>query len=91
MEIRHELSWYDKEHLPYMTSTQLVFLDEVHIQQVSGPPVTSKVKEHNIWFTRYEDGHIYVKNGKYDTNNQPKKATFKYEQEVRFCLSVAMI
>ena len=43
VEIRHEQSWYDKEQLPSLTSTQLVLFDEVHIQQVSGPPVTSKV------------------------------------------------
>ena len=91
VEIRHEPSWYDKEQLPSLKSTQLIFFDEVHIQQVSGPPVTSKVNEHNIWFPRDEEGNIYVKNGKYDTNNQTKKATFKYEQEGRFCLGVANI
>ena len=91
VEIRHEPSWYDKEQLPSLTSTQLVFFDEVHIQQVSGPPVTSKLNEDNIRFPRYEERNIDVKNGKYDTNNQPKKSTFKYEQEVRFCLSVANI
>ena len=32
-----------------------------------------------------------VKRGVYETNNQPKKATFKYEQEGRFCLVVAKI
>ena len=31
------------------------------------------------------------KNGKYDTNNQLKKSTFKYEQEGRFCLGAAKI
>ena len=29
-----------------------------------------------------------VKRGVYETNNQLKKATFKYEQEGRFCLGV---
>ena len=91
MEIRHEPSWYNKEQLPYLTSTQLVFFNEVHIQQVNGPPVTSKVNKHNSWFPIYEEGNIDVKTGKYDTNNQPKKATFKYEQDVRFCLGVAKI
>ena len=91
MEIRHEASWYDKEQLPSMTSTQLVFFNEVHVQQVSGPPVTRKVKEHKIRFPKDEEGNIDVKNGEYDTNNQPKKATFKYEQEGRFCLGVAKI
>ena len=91
MEIRHEPSWYNKEQLPSLTSTQIVFFDEVHIQQVSGPYVTSKLNEHNIRFPRYEEGNIDVKTDKYDTNNQPKKATFKYEQEGIFCLGVAKI
>ena len=53
--------------------------------------MTSKVNKHNIRFPRDEEGNIDVKNGEYDTNNQPKKATFKYEQEGRFCLGVAKI
>ena len=32
-----------------------------------------------------------MKRGVYDTNNQPKRETFKYEQEVRFCLGVAKV
>ena len=91
VEIRHEPSWYKKEQLPSLKSNQLIFFGEVHIQQVSGPPVTSKVNEHNIWFPRDEEGNIYVKNGKYDTKNQPKKATFKYEQEGRLCLGVSRL
>ena len=51
--------------------------------------MTSKVNEHNIRFPINEEGNIDVKNGEYDTNNQVKKATFKYEQEERFCLGVA--
>ena len=86
MEIKHEPSWYDREQLPYLASTQIVFFDEFHIQHVSGPPVTSKVNEHNR--RRRE---IDVKTGKYDANNQPKKATFKYEQEVNFCIGAANI
>ena len=91
MEIRHEISWCDKEQLPSLSSNQLVFSNEVHIQQVCGPPVTSKVNEHNIRFPKYGEGIVDVKNGEYGTNNQPKKATFKYEQEERFCLGVANI
>ena len=53
--------------------------------------MTSKVNEHNIRFPRDEEGNVDVKNGQYGTNNQPKKATFKYEQEGRFCLGVAKI
>ena len=81
VEIRHGPYWYKKEQLTYLKSTQLVFLDEVHIQQVSGPPMTSNFNEHNMRFPRDEEGDIDVKTGKYDTNSQPKKATFKYEQE----------
>ena len=29
--------------------------------------------------------------GIYETNNQPKRATFKYEQEGQFCLGVAKV
>ena len=32
-----------------------------------------------------------MERGVYDTNNQPKKSTFKYEQEGRFCLGVAKV
>ena len=53
--------------------------------------MTSKLNEHNIWFTRDEEGNIDVKNGKHDRRNQPKKATFKDEQEGRFYLGVANI
>ena len=84
VKIRHEPSWYDKEQLTSLTSTQLVLFNEVHIKQVNGPPVTSKVNKHNIWFPIDEEENIDVKNGKYDTNNQPKQFTFKYEQEGRF-------
>ena len=50
--------------------------------------MTSKVNEHNIWFPRDEEGNVDVKNGEYGTNNKPKKATSKYEQEERFFFGV---
>ena len=49
------------------------------------------MNKHNIRFPRYEEGIIDAKTGTYDTNNQPRKATFKYEQEKRLCLGVANI
>ena len=70
VETSHLLSWYDKEQLPYMTSTQPVLFDEVHIQQVRGPPTASKCNKHNIRFPRDEDRNVDVKRGKYDMNNQ---------------------
>ena len=59
VEIRHEP----------VTSTQLVLFHEVHIHQVSVPPVKIKVNGHNIRFPRYEEGKFDIKTGKYDTNN----------------------
>ena len=38
-----------------------------------------------------EDGEVDVERGVYDTNNQPKRASFKYEQEGRLCLGVAKV
>ena len=32
-----------------------------------------------------------MERGVYNTNNPPKRATFKYEQEGRFCLGVAKV
>ena len=61
VEIRHEPSWYDKKELPSLKLTHLVFFDEIHIQQMCGPPVTSSVNEHNIWFPRDEEGNVDVK------------------------------
>ena len=74
-----------------MTSTQLVFFDGVHLKQVCGPPTTSHSNECNILLPRNEEGEVDVERGVYNTNNQPKKATFKYEQEGRFCLGVAKV
>ena len=53
--------------------------------------MTSKANKHNIRFPRDEEGNVDVKNGQYGTNNQPKNATLKYEQEGRFCVGVANI
>ena len=90
-EIRHLPSCYEKNQLPSLTSTQLVFFEEVHVKQVIGPPTTSRVNDYNILFPRNEEGKVDLKIGVYETNNQPKKATFKYEQEGRFCLEVAKV
>ena len=34
---------------------------------------------------------VDTERGVYDTNNQPKKATFKYEKEGQFCLGVSKV
>ena len=91
VEIRHVPSCYNKSHLPSLTSTQLVFFDEVHVKQVCGPPSKSRLNECNIVLPRNEEGELDVEKGVYDTNNQPKRASFKYEQEGRFYLGVAKV
>ena len=74
-----------------MTYSQLVFFDKVCVKQVCGPPSTSHSNECNIVFPRNEEGEVDVKRGVYNTNNQPNRSTFKYEQEGRFCLGVAKV
>ena len=91
MEIRHVPSCYNKYQIPSLPSTQLVFFEEVHVKQACGPPSTSRSNECNIVFPRNEEGEVDVERCVYDTNNQPKKATFKYEQEGRFYLCVAKV
>ena len=91
VEIRHVPSCYDKSQLPWLTSTQLVLFDEVHVKQACGPPSTSLSNECNILFPINEDGEVDVERGVYDTSNQPKIARFKYNKEGRFCLSVAKV
>ena len=91
VEIRHVPSCSDKTQFPSLTSTQLVFFDEVHVKQVSGPPTTSRLNEYNVLFPRNEEGKVDLKRGVYELNNEPKKSTFKYEQEGRFCLGVAKV
>ena len=53
--------------------------------------MTRKLNKENVLFPRDKEGIIDVKNGKYETKNQPKKSTFEYEQEGRFCLGVAKV
>ena len=91
MEIRHVPCCYDKYQLPSLTSNQLLFFDKVHVKQVCGPPTTSRSNECNILFPRNEEGKVDMKRIVYDTNNQPKKSSFKYEQEGRYCLGVAKV
>ena len=54
-----------------------------HLQQVG--------RMINVLFPRNEEGKVDVGRGVYETNNQPKKTTFKYEQEGQFCLGVAKV
>ena len=49
------------------------------------------MNECNFLFPINEEGRVDVKICVYETDNQPKKATFKYEQEGRFCLGVSKV
>ena len=91
VEIRPVPSCYDKNQLPSWTSTQLVLFDEVHVKQVSGPPTTIPINYYYILFPRNEERKVDMGRGVYETNNQPKKATFKYEKEGLLCIGVAKV
>ena len=78
MEIRHVPSCYDKSQLSSLTPTQIVLFDEVHVKQVCGPPSKSLPNECNIVFPGNKEWEVDAERGVYNTNNQPKKATFKY-------------
>ena len=47
VEIRPVPSCYDKNQLPRLISTHLIFFGEVHIKQVRGPDKTSQKNEYN--------------------------------------------
>ena len=55
VEISHEPSWYEKENIPSLTSTQLVFFDEAYIQQFHRPlrqaSLTNKKYYKEFWST----------------------------------------
>ena len=74
-----------------MTPTQLVFFDKVQIKQVRVLSTTSQKNEYNVFFPRDEEGRVDMEIGVYDTNNQPKKATFNYEQEGPFFLGISKL
>ena len=44
-----------------------------------------------LCFQEMKKGEVDVERGVYNTKNQPKRATFKYEQEGRFFLGVAKV
>ena len=64
---------------------------EIHIQNISGLPKTSRLDEYNIFFPRDKDEKVDVENGIYNMKNQQKKAMFKCEKEWIFCLGVAKV
>ena len=49
------------------------------------------MNECNVLFPINEEGKVDVKRGVYETNNLPKKATFKYDQEGQFCPGAAKV
>ena len=75
-----------QKKLPSLTSNQLVFFVRIHIKQVSRPTTKSQVNEYIVFFLRDKEGKVDAERGVYDTNNQTKRATFKYEQEGQFVL-----
>ena len=80
----HVPYWYDKNQLPSLTSTLLVFFDKFNVKQVSVPPKTSQKNEYKFLFPRYQEWKVDMERSVYDTNNQPEWVIFMYEQEGRW-------
>ena len=57
----HVPSCYDKNQIPPLTPTQLVFFEEVQIEQFNGPPTTSRVKKYNVFFQEMKKGKFMWK------------------------------
>ena len=53
--------------------------------------VVTMGQKSTVLFPIDEEGKVDVERGVYDPNTQPKRATFKHEQEERFCLGVAKV
>ena len=49
------------------------------------------MNDYNVLFPINEEGKVDVGIGIYETKNQPKKSTFKYEKEGQLCLRVAKV
>ena len=84
-------SCYNKNQISSLKPTKIVFFYEVHVKQASRPPTTIQLDKYNVVFPRNEEGRVGAKGGVYETNNKPKRETFKYEQEGQFCLGVAKV
>ena len=80
--------YYKSSKLPNIEGCyNVVWFDEVHIAQQTGPPVDSQ--SYVYQFPRNKEGDIDIKNGTF----APKlfKPTFKYPKECRMCAGVAKI
>ena len=71
--------------------SQIVFWDETHIAQEGGMPSRTGV---SIRFPRDGNGQLTIdinEDNPVTYNDEPKKQTYKYSQEARFCLGVGII
>ena len=78
--------YYNPDLLPHLTTEQIVFYDEMHVEQEGGPLFHNREQ---ICFHRDASG-------KYDptsTTLAPESAitTFKYAGQARFCLGVSKV
>ena len=82
---------FDPEQLPTISRHQVVFFDEVHMDQECGPCYRHK---YQIRFPRDAQGRYAPQS---TSNPNPiyaplkPKPTFKYSQQARFCLGVAAV
>ena len=81
--IPHE---YDPLHLPSITCEQIVWYDEMHIEQEGGANTNDG---YQVRFHRDENGKYSPSSPRLAPNNM--KTTFKYPEQARFCLGVCKV
>ena len=81
--IPHE---YDPLHLPSITCEQIVWYDEMHIEQEGGANGNGG---YQVRFHRDEEGKYSPSSPRLAPEN--RKTTFKYPEQARFCLGVCKV
>ena len=76
---------FNPSTLPVISRSQIVYFDEIHIEQHGGP-ITSDGNQ--IRFPRNSGGTFHLEGGYGDKLYCP---TFKYPSQARFCLGVAKV
>ena len=86
-EVNLLLSWYDPDQISTIRREQMIWFDEIHVKQDSGP--TGAQKKYQIWFPHNENGNFSINACNY--KSEATISTYKYEEEGYFCLGVAKV
>ena len=78
MEIRHEPSWYNKEQLPYLTSTDLLDVKLIKENKLGGCQRRKLFFVVPGWFMPYFHLLPFVNNKKYGEGEMSRVVVFVY-------------